>query len=688
MRWFAARFALVAAVLLLVGCRPESLPRPGATDFRVVGVEFVGVESVDRIELLELLATQRNAFNPFAPISYYNRFELASDIERIEAYYQAHGFFDVQVVDYDVVLEEGRRRNRATIQFTVDEGRPSVLAHEPVYDESGLVGVEEVYSILGNSELVAGARFDQHEVEAERSRLRTALQERSYARAQVDARVYVDREAGTAEIYYFFTPGEACVFGEIEVEGYRQLEPDLIIGAVPIREGRPFRQSLLRRSQVELYDLDAFTSVEIVADLSTERDVDESRYLDVDRALAARGLEPVMLLHDPVSVYRPATASLLDNLEEIEASNPSIPILIRVSEAPNATYKFGAGMGIESSRTEAYGLARGTWRNVLSPLNRAELEGRLGYAWLPTVFNRETLAAGIIGEVEAGLSRPRVILGFDAAMRIGFEHGVETDHEFSRPSVTFALENRLDEYTRLSLGYGFSLNITRDFADRPVSEGARGSCDSLPRAFRLGYFDVSVNGERRDPALVERGNDIAWGLGVQAGEGVVGNYPYLRIEPDVRYYQRVSRWLSLATRLTGGAIIDPGEPVPRSQCLFLGGGASVRGFSDRRLGPHQEPNIPSGGIASYLFNFEPRIRLSEILGLAVFFDAGQINESLSFAASWGGERGVHAAVGGGLRVYTPIGPIRADVGVRLTRVPSDWGRIRPASFVFSLGEAF
>ena len=674
-------------LLLCVGCRPESAPRPGSTDYRVVGLDFVGVESVDRIELLEMLATERNAFNPFAPVSYYNRFEVASDIERIEAYYQAHGFFDVQVTDYDVALDEGRRRNRATITFFVDEGPETILSRDAVYEEAGLVGIEEVYSILGNSELTAGSRFDQYAVNAERVRLRTALQERSYARAQVDARVYVNRDNGTAEVYFFFTPGVACVFGPIRVEGQRQLDADLIRANVPIRQGRPFRQSLLRRAQVELYDLDAFTAVEIEAELSSDQESGDEAHLQMDAALAERGFEPVLHVRDPVQTL-PEVAGLLDNIEEIEASDPEIPITIRVTESAAASYKFGAGMGIESSRTEAYGLARGTWRNVLAPLNRAELEGRLGYAWLPTVFNRQTLAAGIIGEVEAGLSRPKVILGFDAAMRLGFEHGVETDHEFSRPSVTFALENRLSEHTRLSFGYGFSLNITRDFAEQTVTGTSRGSCDTLPRAFRLGYFDVNVNSERRDPNLTERSNDIAWALGIQAGEGVLGDYPYVRVEPDIRYYRRLGRRFSIATRLSGGAIIDPGEPVPRSQCLFLGGGSSVRGFADRRLGPHQEADIPSGGVASYLFNFEPRIRFSDLLGFVFFFDAGQVNDSLAFSGTWGGEFGVHAAAGGGLRVYTPIGPIRADVGVRVTTVPNDWGRIRPVSFVLSLGEAF
>lgn len=683
------RVPIVLSLLAICACRPESTPRPGMTDYRVVGVEFEGVESVERIDLLEALATQENTFNPFSPVSYYNRFELASDIQRIEAYYQANGFFDAEVTDYDVSLEEGRRRNRAIVTFMVTEGVQTIMADDAIYEESGLVGIDDILAVLGSSRLQAGAAFNQFAVEAERVRLRTALQERSYARAQVDARVYVSRETRTAEVYFFFTPGIACVFGDVSVEGNRQIGDQLIKDAVPIIVGRPFRQSLLRLSQVELYDLDAFTSVEIEARLSQGRSAaNRTEVQESDARMASLGFEPVAHLRDDEVWMGPETASLLDNLGEIEASNPAIPITIRVAESANATYKFGGGLGIESSRTEAYGLARGTWRNVLAPLNRLELHGRLGYAWLPTVFNRETLAAGIIGEIEAGLSRPKVLFGFDAAMRVGFQHGVETDHEFSRPSITFALENRLTEFTRLSIGYGISLNITRDFADSVVSTDSRGSCDTLPRAFRLGYFDVSLNTERRDPNFATRSNDFAGGIGLQVGEGLLGDYPYVRVEPEIRYYQSMGRRFSIATRLAGGAILDPGEPVPRSQCLFLGGGASVRGFSDRRLGPHQEANIPSGGVASYLFNFEPRVRFGELLGIVLFFDAGQVNDGLAFSARWGGNEGVHAAAGGGLRVYTPIGPVRADVGVRVTRVPDEWGRIRPVSFVLSLGEAF
>lgn len=660
------------------------------TDYRVASIDFEGVESVDVRDLEDALATQRNTYSPFTPVSYYNRFELAADIERIETFYADHGYFDATVVDYDVELEEGGRRNRARITFVVEEGLQTSLAEDAVFDTRGLRTIANVGALLESTPLRAGTGFDRAAIDAERERLRRELMERSYARARVEARVYVSRETYTARVYFFFDPGIACVFGDVLVEGNRDIPAPLIRKNIDIEPGDVYRYSLLRESQVELYDLDAFTSVEVQALIGGVPDeLDDETFAPVDERMAALGFVPEMHIEDPAP-DGPQVASLVDNIDQVQAVDPEVPILIRVSESPGANYKWGGGLAIESSRTEAYGRSAATWRNVFAPLNRVELEGRLGYAWLPSVFGVDKLATGIIGEVGAGLSRPRVLFGiFDAGLRLGFEHGVETDHEFSRPSVRVSIENRLDEFTRFALAYQFEINITRDFANAtPPPSQARSSCDSLPRAFQLGFFETEIRRDRSDPEFQRGPNDWAGSFGVQLGEGVLGDYPYVRFDPEIRYYRELTRRFSIATRAGAGTIIDYGEPVPRNQCLFQGGGASVRGFADRRLGPHQERNIPSGGVASYLFNFEPRFRLSKVFGLVAFFDAGQVNDSIAFDPSWGGSTGVGATVGGGLRFYTPIGPVRADIGTRITPVPPDHGRMRPVAFVLSLGEAF
>lgn len=675
----------------MAGCRPTPTPRPGMTDYRVASISFEGVEGVDELLLEESLATQRNRFNPFAPISYYNRFELAADIERIETFYADHGYFDARVVDYDVQLEDGGRRNRARVHFVVEEGYQSSLAEDARFDTASLRSIERAGELFSDTPLRAGTPFDRALIEAERERIRRALMERSYARARVEARVYVDRESYTARVYFFFDPGIACVFGEVEVVGNRNIPSDLVRRHIEIRPDESYRHSLLRLSQVELYDLDAFTSVEVEALIQRgSAGLEQHRFAVLDEEMHARGLDLAMHVADPVA-GGPSHASLLDDIDRIEAVDPRVPIRITVVESPTASYKFGGGIAIESSRSEAYGRANATWRNVLAPLNRAEVEGRLGYAWLPSVFRRNPLADGVIGEVGASLSRPRVIFGiFDASLRVGFVHGIETDHAFSRPSVRVSAENRIGEFTRFELGYQFEINLTKDFAERDAATvaSARSSCDTLPRAFRLGYFDSSIRSERRNPNFEHGGSDWAGSFGVQLGEAALGDYPWARFDPEIRYYQRVTRRVSIATRASAGVIVDFGEPVPRSQCLFLGGGNTVRGFADRRLGPHFEPDIPNGGVASYLLNIEPRFAISKVFGLVAFLDLGQVNSSLAFDPSWGGDTGIGAAAGGGIRIFTPIGPIRADVGARLTPTPPDHGRIRTWNFVVSLGEAF
>lgn len=685
---------LAFAVLLTLGsaCRPAATVVPGMTEYRVASVRFEGVESVDRGDLADTLATQPNRFNPFAPVAYFNRFEFVADIDRIRTFYAEHGYFDAEVVDWDSGLNEAesedQRKPRTHVTFTVVEGERTSLAADATYDISTLRSIEDPGSLFRDTELRAGTPFSREAVERERERIRRELMERSYARARVEARVYVDRERHEARVYFFFEPGIACVFGEIEVVGNRNIPANLIRRNTDIDPGESYRYSRLRHAQVELYDLDAFTSVEVEAILTPQRNIEaDEAFQRLDDAMDQQGWAFEMHVADPP--VGPLMAGLVDNVQDIQTADPVVPVRITVTESPSANYKFGGGLAIESSRTEAYGRSAAVWRNVLSPLNRAELEGRLGYAWLPTVFNRDTLASGIIGEIEGAISRPRVLFGiFDASLRLGFEHGVETDHEFSRPSIRVGISNRLSEFTRFYAGYQFEINLTRDFANAPVSPTTRSSCDRLPRAFRLGFFETGFRIERHDPAFERGRNDWAGSFNVQAGEGVAGDYPYLRADPEIRYYRQLTRRLSIATRAGAGIIYDYGEPVPRNQCLFLGGGSSVRGLPDRRIGPHQEEDIPTGGVASFLFNFEPRYMLSDIFGLVVFFDAGEVNSELAFDPSWGGDTGVAAAVGGGLRIYTPIGPVRADLGFRVTPVPSDHGRVRPVAFVISLGEAF
>ncbi|MCF8469994.1 MAG: autotransporter assembly complex protein TamA [Parvibaculum sp.] len=103
--------------------------------------------------------------------------------------------------------------------------------------------------------------------------------------------------------------------------------------------------------------------------------------------------------------------------------------------------------------------------------------------------------------------------------------------------------------------------------------------------------------------------------------------------------------------------------IPGSTRFFSGGGGSVRGYGYQMAGPLDAQNDPEGGRSVLEGNVETRYRASETIGIVAFIDGGQAFDnlvpSLGDPLLWG--------AGLGLRYYTPIGPIRADVAVPLNR---------------------
>ncbi len=121
--------------------------------------------------------------------------------------------------------------------------------------------------------------------------------------------------------------------------------------------------------------------------------------------------------------------------------------------------------------------------------------------------------------------------------------------------------------------------------------------------------------------------------------------------------------------------------VPGSTRFFAGGGGSVRGYGYQMAGPLDAQNDPAGGRSVLEANVETRYRASETIGVVAFIDGGQAFDnpvpSLGDPLLWG--------AGLGLRYYTPIGPIRADIAVPLNRRT---GVDDAFQIYVSLGQAF
>lgn len=118
----------------------------------------------------------------------------------------------------------------------------------------------------------------------------------------------------------------------------------------------------------------------------------------------------------------------------------------------------------------------------------------------------------------------------------------------------------------------------------------------------------------------------------------------------------------------------------REERYFSGGGTTVRGFEQDRLGPVDLRGEPLGGEAVFILNNELRFPMVSIFDGVGFVDLGNVY----LKASDFNPFDVRKTAGMGIRLRTSWLLLRLDYGFKLDRKQ---GESRGALF-FSIGQAF
>ncbi len=130
-----------------------------------------------------------------------------------------------------------------------------------------------------------------------------------------------------------------------------------------------------------------------------------------------------------------------------------------------------------------------------------------------------------------------------------------------------------------------------------------------------------------------------------------------------------------------GSIVGPSrDDLPADKRLYAGGGGSLRGYGYQLAGPINGDHKPFGGRSSLEFGGELRVKITETIGIVPFIEAGNVYEQSypKLASRLLYDTGI------GARYYTPVGPVRFDVAVPLSRRPGD----AKFQIYISLGQAF
>jgi translocation and assembly module TamA len=238
-----------------------------------------------------------------------------------------------------------------------------------------------------------------------------------------------------------------------------------------------------------------------------------------------------------------------------------------------------------------------------------------------------------------------------------------------------ALRERLDAYDRDAITA--SLLVERRVSDRlsynlgPVMDfGSIGPPDGKLEPYQIagfqfgGRYDGSDN--LLDPSRGFRVNGTltpSWSFRDSAA------FAPLRVTGSTYFDLLGEKRGILALRGTIGSLMGAGTgEVPRHQRYYAGGGGSVRGYDYQSIGPRDERDKPSGGASLLEASVEWRQRIWGDIGGVAFVDAGSVGVTSAPDFS-----SLRVGAGLGVRYYTAIGPIRADVALPLIRQPGSSG---------------
>ncbi len=342
-------------------------------------------------------------------------------------------------------------------------------------------------------------------------------------------------------------------------------------------------------------------------------------------------------------VFRSVALGLADSV----AHDNRVDVALRVSERPFRTLRVGTGYDTDEDLW-----ASGAWthRNFGGDFRQFKLSGRVSGK------NREA----VIGLRQAHFRGSRNWLNIGG----------------------FVQRERQAAFVQEEVGGNISIerNLTR--ATDVIAQFSGGVVDfSADSAFA--EIKIGLLMDTRDDIFDPQSGMLAQLAVRERGQFFRSDGEFLQATAEGRWFRRILWRSVLALRVQGGVIFELGKAggVPNVERFFAGGLNSVRGWGLDELGPKDDQGEPTGGLSRVEMSMEIRTQIFFSIGTAVFIDVGNV-DAKSEAFNPGS---LKYAVGAGLRYLSPVGPVRFDVGYRLSDDSTVEKRIQ---YHISLGQAF
>jgi outer membrane protein insertion porin family len=603
--------------------------------------------------------------------------------------------------------------NEATLTFDIQEGE-KVLIGEIRFEGNRVLGDRQLKKVMETKErwflswLTGRGTYKEDVLQNDLEILADQYYNLGYVQVKVKKPVTTIAPDGkTMEVFIEIEEGEQFRVGEVEFQGDLLKSREELAALTKLRSGDVFSRKQLREDVFALNDLYAdqgyaYVNVSPLTHIEPERqivnlvfDIEQGIQVHIDR-INIRGnsktrdkvirREMKLVEGDLYSATNlKESRRKINNLGFFDEVNlttekgtteAEMDLNVEVKERPTGTFSLGFGY---SSVDKFIGQGSITQENFLGRALKLNLSGAFGSS--STSYQ--------VGVTDPYFLDRNLTLGFDVYKT----KRDWTDFAKQATGGDIKLGFPVSDNTRALFLYKYEDKEIYD-VDPAASfvirqQAGTSTLSSLTSTLRRDTTDY-----RLDPttgAVSEVSLEYA-GLG--------GSEQFARYDLDHRVFFPVFWGTVFSARGHLGYIQEVGgEEIPIDERFFLGGLNSLRGFEPRRVGPRLRRSVESvdpatgvpiaivsdfdyfGGNKAAYFNAEYLFPIAKELGLkgVLFYDLGNAwSEDEDYLTD------LRSSVGGGIRWFSPMGPLRLEWGYNL-----DPKEAEPQSdFQFSIGRFF
>ncbi len=592
------------------------------TKVRIKDIRVEGNQAIKAGDITKVMKTKKMEWWGWFRTGYLNEEELSDDIERVKALYDDAGYGDVDVTTKVEPMGSGKDTSDMVLKIVVVEGKKYIVGDINIKGNS-VIKTDEILKAL---QMSSQKPFSRRSLRLDVANIQDLYFDKGYLSAQIRSESLYNETSDRVDLNYTIAENELTYVDRVRIQGNAKTKDIVIRRELRAYPGESFSGAKLKRSKERLYNLGFFEDVR----------------LDTEAGSA------------------PNTRDLV----------------VTVKEQKTGEFSFGGGY---SSVDSILGFAQVRQKNF-------DWQNYPSFTGAGQDFSVRLEMGSVRKNAELSFTEPWVFgypysFGFDLYHR-EFDQSGSAGYFFTEKKTGFDLRlgKEFTEYDRGLLMYRLEQVKISDIPD-DASQALKDEIGTNVTS----SIALTLTHDQRDSIYNPTKGFLVSGSGEIAGGPLCGDKDFWKLTGVASsYYKNFDKGV-LELKVRGG-IADAYSntvDVPLYERYFLGGANTVRGYRERRIGPRDPGNQePVGGDAYWVANIEETFPIyPDLIKGAVFLDTGNLSEKIQ---DFGGG-GLYTGIGVGVRVKTPIGPVKVDAGYPLDDVPGEKKELR---FYFNVSQAF